>query len=131
MPTPQQQAEAELTAYGLSLPETDLAPGWADTRYLRVRGKGFAVLGDKAQAHDALTLTFKLPISYEMVQDLPFVRQGSLWYRQNRWAIAHFGPEDDILAEMDTLKGWMRQSYIAMAPKALGRLLTESGARGD
>ena len=125
MPTPRQQAEAELTAYALSLPETDLAPGWSDTRYLRVRGKGFAVFGDKGEA---LTLTIKLPISYEMVQDLPFVRRGSPWYHQNRWAIAHFGPEDDILAEMDTLKGWLRQSYVAMAPKRLGRLLTESGA---
>lgn len=128
MPTPHQQAEAELTAYALALPETDLAPGWTDTRYLRVRGKGFAVFGDKGEARDALTLTVKLPISYEMIQDLPFVRQGSPWYRQNRWAIAHFGPEDDILSEMDTLKGWLRQSYVAMAPKRLGRLLTESGA---
>lgn len=128
MPTPHEQAEAELTAYALGLPETDLAPGWTDTRYLRVRGKGFAVFGDKGEAPDALTLTFKLPISYEMVQDLPFVRQGSPWYRQNKWAIARFGPEDDILAELDTLRGWLRQSYVAMAPKALGRLLTESGA---
>ncbi|HQT54846.1 MmcQ/YjbR family DNA-binding protein [Phenylobacterium sp.] len=128
MPTPHQQAEAALTAYALSLPETDLAPGWGETRYLRVRGKGFAVFGDKAQASDALTLTVKLPISYEMVQDLPFMRQGSPWYRENRWAIAHFGPEDDILAELDTLKGWVRQSYVAMAPRALSRLLTETGA---
>ncbi|MDO8913013.1 MAG: MmcQ/YjbR family DNA-binding protein [Phenylobacterium sp.] len=128
MPTPHQQAEAALTAYALSLPETDLAPGWGETRYLRVRGKGFAVFGDKAQASDALTLTVKLPISYEMVQDLPFMRQGSPWYRENRWAISHFGPEDDILAELDTLKGWVRQSYVAMAPRALSRLLTETGA---
>ena len=71
MPTPHQQAEAALTAYALSLPETDLGPGWGETRYLRVRGKGFAVFGDKAQTPDALTLTVKLPISYEMVQDLP------------------------------------------------------------
>jgi len=93
-----------------------------------VRGKGFAVFGDTGQAPDALTLTFKLPISYEMIQELPFVRQGSPWYRQNKWAIAHFGADDDILAELDTLKGWLRQSYVAMAPKRLGRLLTESGA---
>ncbi|MBP7817784.1 MAG: MmcQ/YjbR family DNA-binding protein [Phenylobacterium sp.] len=127
MPTPHQQVEAELTADALSLPETDLAPGWTDTRYLRVRGKGFAVFGATGEAHDALTLTFKLPISYEMVQDLPFVRQGSPWYRRNRWAIAHFGPDDDILAERDTLRGWLRQSYVAMAPQALIKLLPESG----
>lgn len=128
MPTPHEQAEAELTAYGLTLPETDAAPGWTVTRCLRVRGKMFAVFGDKGEPLDALTFIVKLPISYEMIQDLPFVRGGSPWYRQNKWAIAHFGPEDDILAELDTLKGWLRQSYVAMAPRALGRLLTESGA---
>ncbi|MCC7265920.1 MAG: MmcQ/YjbR family DNA-binding protein [Caulobacteraceae bacterium] len=119
--TPHQRAEAELTAYGLSLPETDAAPGWAFTRCLRVRGRMFAVFGDKAQPLDALTIIVKLPVSYEMVQELPFVRPGSLWYRQHQWAIAHFGPEDDILAELDTLRAWLRQSYVAMAPKRLGR----------
>ncbi|WP_421933501.1 hypothetical protein [Phenylobacterium sp.] len=127
MPTPHQQAEAELTAYGLSLPETDLAPGPTVSRWLRVRGKTFAVFGDRAEPVDALTLTVKLPISYEMAQLLPFVRERAGWYRQNKWAIAHFGADDDILAELDTLKGWIRQSYVAMAPKRLGRLLTESG----
>lgn len=119
--TPHQRAEAELTAYGLTLPETDAAPGWGFTRCLRVRGKMFVVFGDKAEPLDALTITLKLPVSYEMVQDLDFIRQGSAWYRQHRWAIAHFGPEDDILAELETLKAWLKQSYVAMAPRRLGR----------
>ena len=66
----------------------------------------------------------KLPISFEMVQDLPFVRESRGWYRQHNWAIAHFGPDDDILAELPTLKGWLLQSYVAMAPKKLGRLVS-------
>jgi hypothetical protein len=121
--TPHQRAEAELTQYGLSLPETDIAPGWGEgvTRYFRVRGKGFAVFGDKDEASDALTLIFKLPISAEMAQSLPFVRESKGWHKQHNWIIAHFGPEDDILAEMDTLRAWMKQSYIAMAPKKLGK----------
>lgn len=127
MPTPYEQAEAELTAYGLTLPGTDLAPGPTVSRWLRVRGKTFAVFGDRAEPHDALTLTVKLPVSYEMAQHLPFVRERPGWHRQHKWAIAHFGPHDDILAELDTLKGWLRQSYVAMAPKALARMLPESG----
>lgn len=123
--TPHQRAEAELTAYGLTFPETDAGPGWAFTRCLRVRGKMFVVFGDKAEPLDALTITVKLPVSYEMVQDLPFVRPGSLWYRQHQWAIARFGPGDDVLAEMDTLKAWLRQSYAAMAPKRLARLVAD------
>lgn len=42
--TPQQKAEAELTKFGLSLPETSTGPGWATTRVLKVRSKMFVVL---------------------------------------------------------------------------------------
>ncbi len=66
--TPAQRAEAELTAFGLSLPETDIAPGFGTTRYMRVAGKGFAVFGDRAETADDFTLTVKLPISAEIGQ---------------------------------------------------------------
>ena len=124
-PTAAERAEAELTAYGLSLPETSLAYGWAMVRNLRVRDRPFAMFGDKAQPLDQLTIVVKLPISFEMVQGLWFVRESRGWYRQHDWVIAHFGPDDDIAAEMDTLKAWLRQSYRAAAPKRLGRLIGE------
>jgi hypothetical protein len=123
--TPHQRAEKELTAFALSLPETDGVPGWGGeagrTRYLRVADKGFCVFGAKDEPADALTMIVKLPVSAEMVQQLYFVRESKGWYKQHNWVIAHFGPGDDILAELDTLKAWIRQSYIAMAPKRLGR----------
>ncbi len=119
--TPHQRAEAELIAYGLSLPETDMVP-WAtaQSQYMRVKGKGFAVFGHEAQT-DELRIVLKLPISYEMIQELPFVRPSRGWNHQHRWATVHFGPEDDPFSELETLKGWIRQSYRAMAPKTLGR----------
>ena len=120
--TPHQKAEAALTRYGLTLPETTLQPWMAPMRSLNVRTKSFCLFGEKHQPLDALTVTLKLPISAEMVRDLPFVRESKGWYRQHDWVIAHFGPEDDILAEMDTLKGWMLQSYRAIAPKKLAKL---------
>jgi hypothetical protein len=36
---------------------------------------------------------------------------------------AHFGADDDPLAEMETLRGWLKQSYIAVAPRMLGKKL--------
>lgn len=126
MTTPHQSAEAELIAYGLTLPETEAGLGWAFTRVVRVRGKMFVILGDKAQPKDELTIIVKLPISFEMVQELYFVRESRGWYRQHDWVIAHFGPDDDILAELPTLKAWMKQSYVAMAPKTLGRRVSET-----
>ena len=124
--TAHQEVEAQLTAFGLSLPETDLTRGWGITRYLRVRRKGFAVFGARDEPPDALTLIFKLPISAPMIADLPFVRESRGWYKQHDWVIAHFGPDDDIHAELETLRHWLKQSYVAVAPKKLGRLVAEA-----
>lgn len=121
--TQHQRAEAELTAYGLSFPETTVGPGWTITRALYVRKKMFAVFGATGEPLDALTLLMKLPISTEMAEELPFVRPARGWYKQHKWVTAHFGPDDDVIAEMATLKGWLKQSYVAIAPKKLGRML--------
>lgn len=121
---PCRRAEAELLAYGLGLPLTDIAPPGRDLdffRYLRVAGKGFAVLGERDERPDELILTVKLPISAGMVADLPFVQESSGWHKRHNWVTARFGPEDDVLAEMETLKAWMRQSYLAVAPRRLAR----------
>jgi hypothetical protein len=123
--TPHQRAEADLTAYGLTFPETTAGPGWQTTRALYVRKKMFCVFGAKGEALDALTVLIKLPISAEMAEGLPFVRPARGWYKQHNWVTAHFDADDDVLAEMATLRGWLKQSYIAVAPKTLGRNLTE------
>ena len=120
--TPHQKAEAALTRYGLTLPETVTERWIPPMRALNVRTKTFCIFGEKNQALDALTITLKLPISAEMVADLPFVRESKGWYKQHDWVIAHFGPDDDIVAEMDLLRGWMLQSYRAIAPNKLAKL---------
>ena len=124
--TPHQKAEKDLIAFGLTLPETTTAPGWPPTRALYFRKKMFFVFGDRKEPPGALTMIMKLPISAEMVQDLYFVRESKGWFKQHNWVIARFEAEDDILAEMDTLKAWMIQSYCAIAPKKLAKLV-----RGD
>src|SRR5262249_38706077 len=121
--TSHERAEAELTAYGLGFPEATPGRGWATLRALDVRNKTFVLFGAKGEAHDALTIVMKLPISAEMAESLPFVRPARGWYKQHRWVTAYFGPADDVFAEMDTLKGWLKQSYRAVAPKKLGRTL--------
>ena len=121
--TPHQRAEAELTAYGLTFPETNAGPAWQTTRGLYVRKKMFAVFGEKAQPLNELTMIMKLPISAEIAEELPFVRPARGWYKQHNWVTAYFGADDDVLAEMDTLRGWLKQSYIAVAPKKLWRRL--------
>ena len=121
--TPHQRAEEDLTAYGLTFPETTAGPAWIPARGLYVNKKMFCVFGAKGEPLDALTILMKLPISAEMAEELPFVRPARGWFKQHNWVTAHFGPEDDVMAEMATLKGWLKQSYVAVAPKKLGRAL--------
>lgn len=131
--TPHQRAERELTAFALSLPETDVVPGWGKdddrTRYLRVKCKGFGFFGEKGETDHTFSMTVKLPGAYDMVLHLPFVKEGSPWYRRNKWVTAHFGPDDDVLAEIGTLKGWLVQSYAAVAPKKLGQSVLDEYTR--
>jgi len=119
--TPHQTVEAELTRFSLTLPEASVGPGWTETRALYVRKKMFGVFGAKGEPPDELTVIVKLPISAEMVQDLYYVREPKGWYKQHNWVIAHFGPDDDIGLEIDTLKAWIIQSYCAVAPKPLAK----------
>ena len=56
MTTPHQSAEAELIAYGLTLPETEAGQGWAFTRVVRVRGKMFVILSAAPRISPGLTL---------------------------------------------------------------------------
>jgi len=122
-PTPHERAEAELTAHGLTFPETSAGPAWIPARGLYVRKKMFCVFGAKGEPLNALTILMKLPVSAEMAEELDFVRPAKGWFKQHNWVTAHFGPDDDVLAEMATLKGWLKQSYIAVAPKTLGRMV--------
>ena len=119
--TPHQKAEDALTRYGLTFPEAVSTLWIPPARQLEVRTKTFCIFGAKGEPLDALTLVMKLPISAEMVADLPFVLPAKGWYKQHNWVCAHFGADDDILGEMDTLKGWLLQSYRAIAPKTLAK----------
>ncbi|MGD9814269.1 MAG: MmcQ/YjbR family DNA-binding protein [Hyphomonadaceae bacterium] len=121
--TPHQCAEAELTAYGLTFPETASAAAWFPARGLYVRKKMFFAFGAKGEPLDALTILMKLPISAEFAEELAFVRPAKGWFKQHNWVTAHFDADDDVLAEMDTLRGWLKQSYVAVAPKVLGRMV--------
>ncbi len=125
-----ERAEAELTAFGLALPETRLAPGWAPTRALNFRKKTFFIFGDRKEPPGCLTLIMKLPVSAEMVRELPFVMESKGWFLQHDWVIMRFGPDNPIQPEIEALKGWMVQSFCAVAPKKIARDV-EARLRGD
>ena len=105
------------------MPDTSAGPGSPPTRALCFPKEMFCVFGDRHEPGAALAVITKLPVSAEMVQGLSFLRESQGWFRQHDRVIARFEPDDDILAEMPTLKAWMRQSYCAVAPKKFARVV--------
>ena len=120
---PHKQAEKKLTEFGLTLPETSVGPGWPPTRALYMRKKMFCVFGDRGEKPHEFRMIVKLPVAAEMVQDLWFVQESKGWFKQHNWVRAYFGPDDDVIAELPTLKAWITQSYCAIAPKKLAKLV--------
>ena len=104
------RAEKTLRAYALTFRE---ATAWGE-RFIKVQGKIFVSVG---MVDDRLRVGVKLPISAEMALTLPFCEPGGYGLGRAGWITARFADDDD--PPIDLLKGWIAQSYRAVAPKKL------------
>jgi predicted DNA-binding protein (MmcQ/YjbR family) len=110
-------AEAALLAFALSLPEASEEWPWGE-RVVKVRGKIFVFLG---MVEADFRLGVKLPISAEMALTLPFCQPSGYGLGRAGWITARFPPGEK--PPVDLLRGWIEQSYRAIAPKRLAKLL--------
>jgi len=109
-------AENALIAYAATFPEAWEDHPWEHT-VLKVGKKVFVFFGGAAGPPDELSMTVKLPISYEMALTLPYVSRAGHGLWKGGWAAIRHGDGDAI--DVDTLKAWIVQSYRAVAPKKL------------
>ncbi|MGA0599069.1 MmcQ/YjbR family DNA-binding protein [Caulobacter sp. KR2-114] len=113
-------AEQALIAYALGFPG-----GWEDHPWdhtvVKVGKKVFVFFGGAASPPGVLSLTVKLPISAEMALTLPYVSKAGHGLGKSGWVHAVFQPGDAI--DHQTLRGWIAQSYRAVAPKRLTKQL--------
>lgn len=115
------QAEQRLIKFALTYPETTLEHPWGHD-VVKVRGKMFASFGGEAAAKGEFSLSVKLPVSSEMALTLPWVEPTGYGLGKSGWVTARLKAGSDF--EIDTLKGWIAQSYRAVAPKTLVKTLT-------
>jgi predicted DNA-binding protein (MmcQ/YjbR family) len=113
------QAEAQLIAFAASFPQAWEDYPW-DHTVMKVGKKVFVFFGGAAAAPGELSLTVKLPISYEMALTLPFMRPAGHGLWKGGWAALRQRDGDDI--DLETIRGWIVQSYRAVAPKKLVKL---------
>lgn len=111
--------ELELRDYAMTFPEATEDHPWGH-RAIKVKGKTFVFLGgDKNEAE--LSLSVKLPSSRDIALDLPFAEPTGYGLGKSGWVSARFTKVTDV--PLDLLKGWIDESYRAIAPKKLSKLL--------
>jgi len=119
------QAEAQLIAFAASMPQAWEDHPW-DHTVLKVGKKVFVFFGGAASPPDVLSITVKLPVSYEMALTLPFMRPAGHGLWKGGWAQLHQVTGDEI--DLQTIEGWIVQSYRAVASKKLSKLLDQAAA---
>jgi predicted DNA-binding protein (MmcQ/YjbR family) len=88
---------------------------------LKVGKKIFVFFGGAASAEDELSVTVKLPISADMSLTLPYMSPAGHGLGASGWVSLRQHSGDEF--ELETIKAWILQSYRAVAPKKLTKLL--------
>ena len=110
------QAEKALIKFALTYPEAVLEHPWGHDA-VKVKGKMFATFGGAEGDQKEFSMTVKLPVSGEMALTLPWVESTGYGLGKSGWVTARVRAMKDI--DLETMKGWIDQSYRAVAPKTL------------
>jgi predicted DNA-binding protein (MmcQ/YjbR family) len=110
------KAEQALIKFALTYPEATLEHPWGHD-VVKVKGKMFASFGGEAGTKGEFSMSLKLPVSSEMALTLPWVEPTGYGLGKSGWVTARL--KSGAKFEIDTMKGWIDQSYRAVAPKAL------------
>ena len=115
-----------LREYALSFPGATEDFPWGE-RVAKVKGKVFVFLGADPVPGGPIGFSVKLPASGQDALDLPFTKPTGYGLGKSGWVSATFETKDD--PPLEILKGWIRESYCAVAPKKLVAELESSGLK--
>jgi predicted DNA-binding protein (MmcQ/YjbR family) len=117
------RAETQLIAFAATFPEAWEDYPW-DHTVMKVGKKVFVFFGGAASPPGELSLTVKLPVSYEMALTLPYMSPAGHGLWKGGWAALRQHDGDEI--DLETIKGWIVQSYRAVAAKKLVKRYDEA-----
>ncbi len=112
--------EMELRDFALAYPESHEDFPW-DHRAIKVRKKIFVSMGSEEE----LSMSVKLPESHMEALTMPFTEPTHYGMGKYGWVTARFGLRKK--PPMELLKDWIDESYRAVAPKKLVKMLDEEG----
>jgi len=107
------RAEAALAQHALARAEVTENRPWGH-RAFKVKGKTFLFLTAGAEG---LSLSVKLPASRGVALALPFTEPTHYGLGKSGWVTAKLPPDAPVA--LTILRGWLDESYRAIAPKKL------------
>ncbi len=110
-------SETALRKIGMALPEASEDFPWGH-RALKVKGKAFVFMALEA---DVLSLSVKLPDSADFALMQSFASSTGYGLGKSGWVTATFAKQDKVPVAL--LGSWIKESYVAIAPKKLGALV--------
>lgn len=110
------QVSRALREYALSFPGATEDFPWGE-RVAKVKGKVFVFLGADPVPGGPIGFSVKLPASGQDALDLPFAKPTGYGLGKSGWVSATFEAKDH--PPLEILKGWIRESFCAVAPKTL------------
>jgi len=119
---PANPAEAALRTYALSLPHATEHFPWGH-RVAKVNGKVFIIMGGST---GKLTASMKLPQSAAAALETGFCEPTGYGLGNSGWVTATFEGRDKVPLGM--LRAWIRESYLAVAPKKIGAAMLAAEA---
>lgn len=108
------KSKKALIAYALSLPEAYEDHPWGET-VAKVKKKVFVFFG--VPRDDGFIVCVKLPETGEAALMLPFTEPAGYGLGKSGWVMATIKTADRVPNKM--LRGWILESYRAVAPKKL------------
>ena len=113
---PSPKPYAVLRAFALSLPETHEDFPWGE-RVVKVRKKVFVFMG--SEERPGFGMSVKLPRSGREALLTPFAKPTGYGLGKSGWVSVEFS--DARRVPVDLLKGWIEESFRAVAPKTAAR----------
>ena len=107
-----------LREHALGYPETREDFPWGHSAF-KVKNKVFLFL---ASDDGTLSLSVKLPASGPAALDKPFAEPTGYGLGKSGWVTATFAPDETPPLEL--LRAWIRESFVAIAPKKLAASFT-------
>lgn len=119
MPSSVRTLRTKLRDFALTLPEVHEDMPWGE-RALKVKNKVFVFLGRDMDTDFGFSV--KLPNSNKAALRLPFTSPTGYGLGKSGWVTAQL--DDQSQASFEMLREWVKESYCAVAPKALADQVT-------